>query len=296
MGHRIRPLALIAAAVSSLSCASAPRVDVQSEEQAIRARLAEGMAAVAAKDVDRFANLYAPDAALLLANVPIIQGRPAIRAELQKLFSAPNMSFSFASTKIEVAKSGDLAYELGTNRFVADMPEGRVNDQGKYLAAWKKIDGQWMLVADAGNSDLPLPEAPVVVVDFEPSGLAFTASPAASVGWVDANTPGFPPGRKVAVIHGNPTQKGDYTQRIKFPAGYTTPIHTHPESEHITVLSGTFQFGIGERASEIVMVTYGPGDFIYVPKNVPHVGSARTEAVIQLHGIGPTSAKVLAAR
>ena len=294
MGHRIG-LTLMAV-VASLGCASAPRVDVQTEEQRIRELNRQWIAAAAAKDADRFASFYSEDAVSLGANIPITRGKAAIRSGMAEMFKMPGLLFSFEPTNIEIAQSGDMAYELGTYRLTTDGSAGPAEDRGKYLTVWRKVNGEWKSVADATNSDLPLPEPPVVVVDFEPSELAFTASPAASVGWVDANTPGFAPGRKIAILHGNPAQKGDYTQRIKFPAGYSTPIHTHPESEHITVLSGTFQFGIGEKPGEIVMVTYGPGDFIYVPKNVPHVGSARTETVIQLHGIGPTGVKVLATR
>jgi quercetin dioxygenase-like cupin family protein len=57
--------------------------------------------------------------------------------------------------------------------------------------------------------------------------------------WMDA-PPGLPPGAKMAVLEGDPNKKGPFTVRLQAPAGYKIPPHTHPTTEHVTVISGTF--------------------------------------------------------
>src|SRR5438309_9903943 len=62
--------------------------------------------------------------------------------------------------------------------------------------------------------------------------------------------PGLPPGAKLAVLAGDPNKKGLFTVRLQTPAGYKVPPHTHPTTEHITVISGTFNIGTGDKFDE----------------------------------------------
>ena len=70
---------------------------------------------------------------------------------------------------------------------------------------------------------------------------------AADLKWGDA-PPGLPPGAKLAVLAGDPNKKGLFTVRLQTPAGYKVPPHTHPTAEHITVISGTFNIGTGDKS------------------------------------------------
>jgi len=63
--------------------------------------------------------------------------------------------------------------------------------------------------------------------------------------WQDG-PPTLPPGAQVVVLEGDPAEEGPLTLRLKFPANYEVPAHTHPALEHITVLEGTFNFGMGD--------------------------------------------------
>ena len=285
MSHRIERATLVLASLATLSCASAPRVDIQSEEQRLRELDRQWQAAAAAKDAARFASFYSDDAIMLSAEMPMVKGRAAIEEGIRQMFNVPGLVFTFQQQLLDVAKGGDMAYEVGT----ASVTTNGVESKGKYLVAWKKINGEWKAVADANSTDAPAPAPPAIVFEIDPGGDAFTTSPASSLGWTDFAPPGFPAGGKIAKMHGDPAQKGDHVYRLKFPAGYTTPFHFHPMSEHITVLSGDFQFGIGERADQTRMVSFGPGDFIYVPAKAPHMAIARTETVLQIHGVGPTT-------
>ena len=38
--------------------------------------------------------------------------------------------------------------------------------------------------------------------------------------------------------------EGPFTMRVLLPDGYSIPPHIHPAVEHITVISGTFNFGM----------------------------------------------------
>src|SRR4051794_36025220 len=56
------------------------------------------------------------------------------------------------------------------------------------------------------------------------------------------------PGAQAAVLFGDPSKKGPFAMRIKFPKGYRLPPHTHPVDEIVTVISGTSRLGMGETA------------------------------------------------
>jgi quercetin dioxygenase-like cupin family protein len=105
--------------------------------------------------------------------------------------------------------------------------------------------------------------------------------------WSDFSSPGFDPGMKIAVMHGDPGKRGDYTLRLMFPDGYRFPVHWHPGGEHLTVVSGTFLLGMGNSANWNAVRSYAPGDFLYIPARHSHYGGARGVTVIQLHGEGP---------
>lgn len=105
--------------------------------------------------------------------------------------------------------------------------------------------------------------------------------------WTPMSAPGFPAGRLMAVVHGDPTSNRDYIIRIRLPDGYRVPVHWHPNSEHITVLTGTFQLAMGTTADWSKLRSFGPGDFIYAPGRMPHYAAAKGNTIIQLNGNGP---------
>ena len=61
------------------------------------------------------------------------------------------------SSHVEMSAGGDLAYEYGVNRMVLAGEDGDLLDVGKYLAIWKKIDGEWMVAALSFTSDAAEP-------------------------------------------------------------------------------------------------------------------------------------------
>jgi hypothetical protein len=130
------------------------------------------------------------------------------------------------------------------------------------------------------------------------AGLVFTigAHPAASEknAFTPAEIPYGPapvfvaPGAQLAVLEGNPgATSGDYTIRLKMPAGYRIAPHWHPQRENVTVISGTFKFGMGDRFDESTMGTFPAGSFAYLDPNMHHYAMASGEVVVQVHGTAP---------
>ena len=100
--------------------------------------------------------------------------------------------------------------------------------------------------------------------------------------------PGFDPGIKLAVLHGDPNaESGDYVLRLWFPAGYHFPAHWHPNAEHLTVLEGNLQLGMGDTYDGGKLQSYPVGSFVYIPGKMAHFGGAKGPTVIQLHGQAP---------
>jgi hypothetical protein len=102
-------------------------------------------------------------------------------------------------------------------------------------------------------------------------------------------TPVFmPPGAKLAVLEGNPgATSGDYTVRVKMPDGYRFPPHWHPNRENVTVLSGTFKVGMGDRFDESKMGDFPAGSFAYLDPDMHHYAMASGEVVVEVHGMAP---------
>ena len=97
----------------------------------------------------------------------------------------------------------------------------------------------------------------------------------------------LPAGAQLAVLEGNPMQPGPYTMRLKMPDGYKIPPHHHHAREHVTVISGEFHVGMGDKFDDTKMSSFSPGAFAYLEPTVHHYASAKGESVIQLHGQGP---------
>ena len=108
----------------------------------------------------------------------------------------------------------------------------------------------------------------------------------ADLKWMDA-PPGLPPGAKMAVLDGDPNKKGPFTVRMQAPAGYKVPAHTHPTAEHITVISGTFYMGTGDKLDEAAGKELPAGSYAVMPAGMKHFAWSPAECVIQIHGKGP---------
>ena len=97
----------------------------------------------------------------------------------------------------------------------------------------------------------------------------------------------FPKGAQLAVISGDPFKDGLYVVRLKMPKGYTVPAHNHPTSEFVTVLSGNFHIGMGDKLDKKKGLVLTAGGFGEAPAKMNHYAWATSETVVQVHGQGP---------
>jgi hypothetical protein len=99
-------------------------------------------------------------------------------------------------------------------------------------------------------------------------------------GWANA-----PAGAKLALL-GNPFNPGLYTCD-SHASGYKVPPHWHGKVEHVTVISGKFNLGMGEKFDESKGNAMPVGTFGFLPAQMRHFAWASEATVIQLHGEGP---------
>lgn len=127
-------------------------------EQTLRDLDAQWSAAAGAKDLDKTVSFYSDDAIAMPPNASAARTKEAIRKLWRDLIASPGFVISWKATKIEVAKSGDLACLSGTYEFAMNDASGKpVNDHGKYVEVWEKqADGKWKCGTDIWNSDLPV--------------------------------------------------------------------------------------------------------------------------------------------
>ena len=127
------------------------------EQAAIRTASKDWAAAAQAKDVEKFVSFYAEDATVMLEAAPDIKGLAAIRETLTGMMQDPNFALSFETTSVEVARSGDIAYELATYSLTISDPKTKkpATQKGSGVGVWKKVGGQWRAVVDAPVSDPP---------------------------------------------------------------------------------------------------------------------------------------------
>jgi uncharacterized protein (TIGR02246 family) len=125
------------------------------DEAAIRAASAAWSQSATAKDLDKAVSFYADDALILPNKAPAITGNENIRKNWAPLLALPGPGLSWQTSSLDVARSGELAYETGTYNFVTTDKKGKPTDnKGKYLVIWKKqSNGSWKVAVDTDNSD-----------------------------------------------------------------------------------------------------------------------------------------------
>ena len=99
------------------------------------------------------------------------------------------------------------------------------------------------------------------------------------------------PGLEQVNLIGDPNKAGPYTLRLKFPAGFKIGPHTHPDSREVTILSGTWYTGYGEKADPAGLKALPAGSFYTEPANVAHYVEVREPTIIQVSGTGPSGRK-----
>jgi quercetin dioxygenase-like cupin family protein len=103
----------------------------------------------------------------------------------------------------------------------------------------------------------------------------------------------LPRGAMIAVLEGDPSKEGPFVFRVKIPDDYRIPPHTHPKTERVTVISGTFNIGMGEKFDKKETKPMVAGTYGHWAAGMKHFVWAKGETIVQFHGMGPWSIEYL---
>jgi len=141
-------------------CATGPQEVANKRAEALRDIRAAEEAAIRAfgtRDAGLSASMYAPDATLMLTNMPAVMGAE-IGPLLKQMMADPNFTITFHTAKIEAPISGEFGYSRGTYTMTMTDPKSKkvFRESGKYLTAYaRQADGSWKIVDDINNPDAP---------------------------------------------------------------------------------------------------------------------------------------------
>lgn len=105
--------------------------------------------------------------------------------------------------------------------------------------------------------------------------------------WKDCSA-ALPPGARCAVVEGD-LRAGNvlFGQLVKVPDGYRIAPHFHPADEHLLILTGTFNMGMGDRFDVGATRPMTAGSFMVMPKGTHHYAWAKGETLVHVYAVGP---------
>jgi uncharacterized protein (TIGR02246 family) len=132
---------------------TAPAVDLAAEAQAVKDRSAEWLALYQAKDPAAVVENIMVDDAKSIFDGKVVEGKDAMLANAEAgLAKNPDFVIDWTTSRVEVAASGDMAYELGSWTYDPDGDGEKTGEKGEFVVVWKKVDGEWRCVVDAGST------------------------------------------------------------------------------------------------------------------------------------------------
>jgi ketosteroid isomerase-like protein len=160
-GKRVMFLIGVSVILVAAGCTSAPSPapDTRAaDEAAVRKADGDWAKAAQTKQVDAWMAFYSDDAVALPPNDKVANTKDSIRKSVGELLALPGLAISWQPTKVEAARSGDIAYSSGAYVFTANDAHGKpTTENGKYVEIWKKqADGNWKCVVDIWNPDTPV--------------------------------------------------------------------------------------------------------------------------------------------
>jgi ketosteroid isomerase-like protein len=128
-------------------------VDIEADRK-ILTELHSKMLVDETTDIEEEMKYFTKDAMVIPPHGPPIKGVDALREAIKEMMKTdwdlgtPGRGVQ----KLEVAASGDLAYDIGRFRMVNKRPEGPVEEQGYFVTLYKKIEGEWKFVCQIWNN------------------------------------------------------------------------------------------------------------------------------------------------
>ncbi len=143
--NRVPYCACLALVLFTSSCTQQSADTRAADESSVRDTDAQWAKTAMANDLDGTVSYYSDDASILPPNAPIATGKQAIRAVWATMLS-PDTTVSWQVSKAEVARSGELAYVMGTYQIAAKNPRRQVsrgarqNGGGMEKAVGRKVE------------------------------------------------------------------------------------------------------------------------------------------------------------
>ena len=149
------PLLIVAAIIGLTACKpaeqKAAKVDLAAEEQAIRAKESAWMAAYNKHDAKGLTGQYEDDASLAASGAALMTDAVGRSIFLEGMATDPALKVDFASDRVIVAASGELASSRGhyTMTYTDPVTRQPKTEKGSYLTVYRKAaDGSWKAVED----------------------------------------------------------------------------------------------------------------------------------------------------
>ena len=137
----------------------APPPDTRvADEAAIRSASAQWLAAAQSKDGARFTSFFTSDAVLMFHGAPPVKGKQALDPVGAEMVKDPAFAIDWKTARIEVARSGELGYELGTWEMTATdiVTKKPATTRGEFVTVWRKQpDGSWKAAVDVPVASAP---------------------------------------------------------------------------------------------------------------------------------------------
>jgi len=133
-----------------VACAPSPSAQTEAARPLIEQQLGRYVRGAAMGNADSLLAVYAADAVLMPPNRPALTDREQQRAA----FAATGpYEITFATRSLVV--NGDVAIERGVWQATMQLPGTTmaVARDGKYLAHWHKVNGEWLMAEHIWNDD-----------------------------------------------------------------------------------------------------------------------------------------------
>ena len=135
-------------------CNAGTEIDIQTEKDILRNLEDQWAEGFMTKDADKILDLYSADAVSMSSEKPTLTGIQEIRKHIESMLSDTALIFNtykYSIDVMEISASGDLAYVRGHDEVTMKIKEGTIQDKGRYIDIWKKIDGKWKIITMISN-------------------------------------------------------------------------------------------------------------------------------------------------
>jgi uncharacterized protein (TIGR02246 family) len=145
----------VVALIAGCSQAPSPTDTRKADEAAITAAGDALGQAAEAKDLEKCMSFYVDDPVLIVPGAPAVVGKDALRKTFQGFLAVQALKLDTSGLIIDVARSGDLAFERGSySNTITDAKGKTTTETGKLALVWKKqADASWKIAADTNASD-----------------------------------------------------------------------------------------------------------------------------------------------